>query len=294
MSKMDYEIPVGGKVLACVDASAYADSVVDHAAWAAQRLEAPLTFFHALDRRPQSAPVADYSGNIGVHAESELLRELVEIDERRAKIAAAHGRSLIERARQRAALSGAAETDGVQRHGRLIETMTELEGDVRLFVLGKRGDGAGALHSPLGSHLERAARSVHRPLLVTPPAFRPIQRFAIAFDGSATTRKGVKMVAASPLLRELPCHLISVTDQPDELREAQAWACQLLAQAGFRVDTVLATGEVDEAMPALIAERDIDLMVMGAYGHSRIRRMLVGSTTTLMLRACPIPVLLLR
>lgn len=291
---MDYEIPAEGKVLACLDASSYADSVVDHASWAARRLDAPLRFFHALDRRPQSAPVADYSGAIGVHAESELLRELVEIDEQRAKIAAAHGRDLLERARQRAALAGATDTDGMHRHGRLVETMTELEDDVRLFVLGKRGDGAGAVHSPLGSHLERAARSVHRPLLVTPPAFRPIQRFAIAFDGSATTRKCVKMVAASPLLSGLPALLISVTEKPAALRDAQTWARQRLEQAGFEVDAVLATGDVDEVLPALIAERDTDLMVMGAYGHSRIRRMLVGSTTTLMLRACPIPVLLLR
>lgn len=45
--------------------------------------------------------------------------------------------------------------------------------------------------------------------------------------------------------------------------------------------------------PACERER-IDLLVMGAYGHSRIRSMLLGSTTTQLLRTCPIPVLLLR
>jgi nucleotide-binding universal stress UspA family protein len=37
---------------------------------------------------------------------------------------------------------------------------------------------------------------------------------------------------------------------------------------------------------------DIDLLVMGAYGHSRIRRLIIGSTTAEMIRLCRIPVLL--
>jgi nucleotide-binding universal stress UspA family protein len=34
--------------------------------------------------------------------------------------------------------------------------------------------------------------------------------------------------------------------------------------------------------------------VMGAYGHSRIRQLIVGSTTTTLLRTSPVPVLVLR
>ncbi|NPZ02087.1 universal stress protein, partial [Pseudomonas aeruginosa] len=41
-------------------------------------------------------------------------------------------------------------------------------------------------------------------------------------------------------------------------------------------------------------EHGIDLLVMGAYGHSRIRQFLVGSTTTSMLRTTISPLLLLR
>jgi nucleotide-binding universal stress UspA family protein len=35
-------------------------------------------------------------------------------------------------------------------------------------------------------------------------------------------------------------------------------------------------------------------MIMGAYGHSRIRQLLIGSTTTEMMRKSKIPLLLLR
>ena len=41
-------------------------------------------------------------------------------------------------------------------------------------------------------------------------------------------------------------------------------------------------------------EHAIELLVMGAYGHSRIRQFLVGSTTTAMIRRAQSPLLLLR
>jgi len=45
---------------------------------------------------------------------------------------------------------------------------------------------------------------------------------------------------------------------------------------------------------AKTAALSIDLLVMGVYGHSRIRQFLVGSTTTQMLRTTTSPLLLLR
>jgi nucleotide-binding universal stress UspA family protein len=36
------------------------------------------------------------------------------------------------------------------------------------------------------------------------------------------------------------------------------------------------------------------MLVMGAYGHSRVRTLLIGRTTTALLRACRIPVLVFR
>jgi nucleotide-binding universal stress UspA family protein len=43
-----------------------------------------------------------------------------------------------------------------------------------------------------------------------------------------------------------------------------------------------------------VAQDYIDLLVMGAYGHSSIRQFIVGSTTSAMMRTVKIPVLLFR
>jgi nucleotide-binding universal stress UspA family protein len=54
------------------------------------------------------------------------------------------------------------------------------------------------------------------------------------------------------------------------------------------------TGTPEDQISAYVADNDIDMLVMGAYGHSRIRYLVIGSTTTEMIRICRIPVLLFR
>ena len=53
-------------------------------------------------------------------------------------------------------------------------------------------------------------------------------------------------------------------------------------------------GEPETALPQIIADEEFDLLVMGAYGHSRIRSLMIGSTTTQMIRSCKVPVVLYR
>lgn len=282
------------KVLACIDHSLYATAVCDYAAWSAKRLDAPLEFVHVLDRHPEKAPRLDLSGSIGLGTQESLLEELASIDEKRSKLSQESGRLLLEDAKKRAALQGVNNADGRQRHGELVEALHELEEQARLYVLGRRGETAQQAAEHLGSNLERAVRALHRPILVVPKEFSAPRNLMIAFDGSATTRKGVEMIARSPLFRALPCHVVTVTDRPDSMREALDWAKSVLEATGFDVTVATMDGEPETAMLSYLATNQIDMLMMGAWGHSRIRSMLVGSTTTTMLRTSPIPLLLLR
>jgi nucleotide-binding universal stress UspA family protein len=282
------------KVLACVDGSVYSQSVCDHAVWAALRLEAPLEFLHVLDRHPETAPTSDLSGNIGLGSQDSLLSELALLDEKRSKLAQQHGREMLGRIASHASERGVASVEPRLRHGALVDTLTELEQDVRLFVIGKRGEHADFAKLHLGSELERAVRAVHRPLLVASRQFKPIQKFLIAFDGSETTRKGVEMIAASPLFKGLLCHVIVAGGDTPDTRAQIQWAHDRLASAGFKVHSGIRPGSADAVISEYVSANAIDLLAMGAYGHSRVRHLLVGSTTTAMIRTCLIPVLLFR
>ncbi len=282
------------KVLACVDGSIYSQSVCDHAAWAAKRLGAPIEFLHVLDRHPETAAMRDLSGNIGLGSQDSLLLELAQLDEKRSKLAQQRGRQMLEAVVRNAREQGMPSVEQRLRHGALVDTLTELEQDVRLFVLGKRGEHADFATMHLGSDLERAIRAVHRPLLVASRQFKPIQQFLIAFDGSATTRKGVEMISTSPLFKGLSCHVVFAgSDTPDARVQIQ-WAQEQLANAGYETHSAIRPGNADAVIGQYVTANAIDLLVMGAYGHSRIRQLIVGSTTTAMIRTCLIPVLLLR
>lgn len=53
-------------------------------------------------------------------------------------------------------------------------------------------------------------------------------------------------------------------------------------------------GEAVDALTTYAENEGMDMLVMGAYGHSRIRHLVVGSTTTALLQRTRIPVFILR
>ena len=278
-------------VIACIDGSSITLAVCDYAAWASRQMDAPLNFLHVLGKSEYPIP-ADLSGNIGLGSREHLLQELAELDEKRSKVALEQGRLMLEAAKARAVADGVTSPiTSRQRHGELVDTLIEFESDIRLLVVGRQGDSAG---EHIGSHLENVVRTLHRPILVIPADYTEPRRILVAYDGSATTRKAVEMVAASPLFRGLPCHVVMVGADKAESRAQLDWTRTTLEQAGFEVTASLRSGQVEDVLCAYRTEHAIDLIVMGAYGHSKIREFLVGSTTTKLIRQSKVPLLLLR
>jgi nucleotide-binding universal stress UspA family protein len=281
------------QVLACIDGSPQAAAVCDCAAWASLQLDAPLTLLHVLDQQQYPA-AGNLSGIIGLGSREYLLEELAALDEKRSKLALEEGRMMLDAAKQRVVTAGVAQPEARQRHGDLVESLRDLESDIRLLVIGKQGEDSGNDLQLIGSQLESVIRTLHRPILVTPADFSVPTSVMLAFDGSSTTRKGVEMLASSPLFRGIPIHLVMVGADNNEGRAPLEAARDALTAAGFEVHIAIRSGEVESALHAYQAEHGIGLLVMGAYGHSRIRQFLVGSTTTRMIRTTTTPLLLLR
>ncbi|MDP3221693.1 MAG: universal stress protein [Rubrivivax sp.] len=283
------------KVYACIDGLANTTAVIDWAAWSALRLDVPLELLHVLERKPGRPQAVDYSGAIGLGAQEALLAQLSELDEQRGKLAQEAGRRLLAVARERALAAGVSRLDGRLRHGELLDTVLEMEPDARLFVLGEHYHASEASKIHLDHHVERVIRSVKRPVLVvTGEQFEAPRRVVMAFDGSPTARKTVETVARSPLLVGLPVLVAMAGVDTAAARQQLKEARQLLMEAGFDAEVELIPGEPEEVLPALVEAQGAALLVMGAYGHSRIRQLIVGSTTTTLLRLSKVPVLILR
>ena len=282
------------KILACIDGSGYSDSVCSHGAWVSGRIDAAVELLNVLPYSPERASLSDLSGTIGIDASSELLEQLTQADEARGQLEQRKGRLILKHADQQLRAAGVREITSIKRRGTLAETVSELECDVEIIVIGKRGELAGSDAMHIGSNLERVARAVSKPLLVTPAAFRPIQRFLIAFDGGASSTRALEYVISNPLLKGMECHVVTAGRAGDEARSSLDSAAARLERGGFAVHSSIEPGYPDEAIRSYAESNGIDLLVIGAYGHSRIRNLIIGSTTTSMIMSCSIPLLLFR
>ncbi len=288
------KVPAGPKLIAAVDGSVYSQSVCDHAAWLAQRIQASIELVHVLGRRHGSSEPANLSGSIGLGARTALLEELAELDGQQARLAQRRGRAILDSAKEMLQAAGVPKVATRLRNGQIVDTMAELEADAGLIVIGKRGEGADFDKLHLGSNVERVVRVSHRPIMVTSRAFKPINRFLIAFDGGASVMKAVDYLVRESAFRDIDCHVLSIGEDKTRLRRQQEGAVALLREKGYTVTSETLPGEVEEVIAGKVESEDIDMLVMGAYGHSRIRQYIIGSTTTEMIRSCRIPVVLFR
>lgn len=286
--------PTDNKVLACVDLSPCAEHVADYAGWAAARMQAPLEFLHVIHRHPQLQGAQDRSGAIGVNAQEVLLRNLSEEDAARTRAERDAARSFLQGLRERALAAGADPVDTRQRHGDLEEALAEQQEGVRLFVMGRRGASAHTNQRDLGRHVEWMIRSLQRPTLAVTDRFKAPERVLIAFDGSVITRKCVEMVVASPLFKGLPVQVLMSGKPSGDGPRQLGWARQTLEQAGFVVKADIEPGDPETVIGHAIQRDGIDLLIMGAYTHSPLRQLFMGSKTAELLRSARVPTLLLR
>lgn len=281
----------------CIDGSALSDAVADYAAWSAKRLNNQLILLNVLDD-VRKGDESDYSGQIGMDERQRLLTEFTDLEEKRAKLARQQGHLFLEAA-EKHIKDVYPEPLLRQRHGDLVDTLADIESDVRLLVIGRQGKRATKTPSQIGQYIghqvERVIRALHRPIWVIADAFETPERVMIAYDHSATSQKVVDMVAESPLFADMPIHLVMVAAETGDHQAQLDDAAKILRDKGFSdVTTALTSGDVETTLNSYAQENAMSVMVMGAYGHSRIREFFVGSNTNKLISSAKVPLLLLR
>ncbi len=122
------------------------------------------------------------------------------------------------------------------------------------------------------------------------------RRIAVAWDDSDAAMAAVR--AALPLLRLAELVDVVLVDPPPQAADRSdpggALALFLARNAVHAQISVLAPSlpRVSEVLCRFARDSDIDLMVMGGYGHSRLREAMLGGVTRDMLAMAPVPLLL--
>ena len=290
--KMIQEIP-GKFVLACIDGSSFSEAVCDYSAWIAKTVEKPLKFLHTIEHM-HLPTVTNLSGAIGFGATSDLMIEYTEADQSRGKLLIKKGQEMLATAKDRAESNAVKDIITKQRHGSLSESLIELEEEIRVLVLGVRGESHDHDTSGHSARLETVIRSLHKPILVVNSEFTQPKSVLLAYNGNKASAKAVNMVASSLLFKDIVCHLVNVSDDKEESAKLLAKAESVLQSTGVSVVTKTLSGKIDDALVAYRQEQDLDMIMMGAFSHHRIRDILLGSFTAKMLERTQRPLLLLR
>jgi nucleotide-binding universal stress UspA family protein len=119
-------------------------------------------------------------------------------------------------------------------------------------------------------------------------------RALFAFDGSPRCKQGIRWLANNTSLKNLSMHIVVAGKDNRANQEQLAWAKNKLEKRGYPVTSQIIQGDPETVIANEIAERTIDLLIMGAYSHSPLRSLLFGSRTADLLRSATVPALLLR
>jgi len=137
-----------------------------------------------------------------------------------------------------------------------------------------------------------------RPVLILPPRRireHTLGNVVIAWDGS---RPAARAVADSLLLLERAREVRIVTVLNEKELSSESPAVELSRYLGRRgiaakLDSIDAAGrQIGEVLSSYLASNKTDLLVMGAYGHSRVREFILGGATLSMISNPPVPILL--
>lgn len=284
-----------GKIIATLDGSVYADSICQLAAWAADKTSSPITLLHVAEPHTEMKTKGDLSGSIGLGANSALLEKLTKLDEEHGRFEQKKGQIILNMGTSELKKFTDIDPEIIHRRGSLVEIIQELEAESELVIIGKRGEHHYLDKGHMGSNLEQVARSIHKPILVVTEKPNPITKFLLAYDGSEVSKKAIDYVINQPLLKGLECHLLKVGQANSKTQAILQEAESKLQSASINVtSTIIEESSIENAISTYVENHQIDLLVMGAYGHSKIRSLFLGSTTTALICQSSVPLLLIR
>lgn len=275
-------------ILVGLDGSDHARTAGAYARWLAVKLQARLIALHIVDLATiEGTFFHDISGSLGFEPYLDLSSKI--------RVALKERGDIILEAFSKEEGSAGIPIELINSIGVVANEIAERARVADLVVIGHRGVNERYSTGLLGGNAESITRKSPKPVFVTPMEFHPCTKPLLAYDGSA--KAAAVMHQAAELCGQLGTGLTVLTVHSDETRgnEILDEAAKYLEPYNLEVSLELQrTGNAPERIANFIRERSHDLLFIGAYGHSRIIEMVLGSTTEYVLRNADCPVYLHR
>ena len=275
------------QILVGIDTSEHSRNAQAYARYLARRLGATVIGLHVVDIVSiEGSFFHDISGSLG-------LEPYLDFSSKMREVLTARGRDLLEEfALQARRDNVAAET--VLDLGIVANQICDRARSADLVVIGHRGVNERFSTGLLGSTAESVARKCPRPLFVSPKHFDEIQRPVLAYDGSDRASRAMHFAAEIAESLHVPLAVITVARDLELGERTLAVARRYLEPHAIEADFKLIHNHAHEGIIGFLKEHNADLLFIGAYGHSRIIEMVLGSNTEYVMRNAPCPIFLSR
>ncbi len=275
------------RILVGIDTSEHSRTAQAYAFHLARRLGATLIGLHVVDIVSiEGSFFHDISGSLG-------LEPYLDFSSKMREILNARGHAVLEDFAQAARREDiAAET--VLDLGVVANQLCERAKAADLLMIGHRGVNERFSTGLLGSTTESVARKSPRPMLVSPIRFREVTRALLAYDGSDRASRAMRAAADFATTVDVPLIVITVARDLKLGERTLNQARSYLEPYSIRAEFKLVPGHAHEGIIAALKEFEADLLFIGAYGHSRIIEMVLGSNTEFVLRNASCPVFMSR
>ncbi len=274
-------------ILIPTDGSPNSKIALEYGIYLAKQFNAGITGLNVVDIRALEGPFfSDISGSLGFIPYQNYLPKYQQILEERADMIIEDFKKTCE------------EMSLQPKTKRLTGIISNIIADeakkVDLVILAQRGEHAQWSSGLMGSTTESVVRKSPRPVLITPQQFRPFARVLLAYDGSAESNKAIKLACEFVYSTKMALQVVVVTHNEERGREISQEAEEFIGPYHLTAEVTLLKGEAYEEILRFAEQHAIDIIIMGAFGHSRIRELFVGGTTAYIMRKSQIPVLLSR
>ncbi len=276
------------RILVGIDGSKSSWVASDYGIYLSKKLKKPVIGVHIVDIRLLETPfVEDLAGALGFTAYADITPKLKEVlDER--------GRALLDQFAKKCREAGA-DCSIAQAFGIVANELVNMADPEDLIIVGKTG-----IHNKfaplfLGSTSEAVARKSKCPVMISTDKFLEIKKVILAFDGREKSIHAAQYI--NDLYNDLGIEELTVITVLEEKSEREKHIKDLLdssLQVPYKLNFLY--GYPDEELEKFIIDNKdkYQLVAMGAYGESRIKELILGSTTSFIINKSPIPVLLVK
>ncbi len=274
-------------ILVPLDGSEHSKAALDYAIWITEKFSGTLFGQHIIDTISiEGTFFHDISGSLGFEPYLDFSSKMREVLEER-------GKMILEEFATRCERKGIRHTT-ILDMGLIANEICERAKVADLVVIGHRGVNEEFSTGLLGTTAETITRKCPRPVFVSTKEFKPVEKPLLAYDGSQRASSAMESAAEFCTVLHLPLTVLTIAKEDSMAHTHLQQARGYLGSYAIDVKYERAIGYPEQKIIEYLVSMNHDLLFIGAYGHRRIIKMVLGSTTEYVLRNAPCPVFLNR